>query len=95
MAELRQQQKLFDQEVRDLQQIVDRKQAEIQSISSVILKVSYGSAQFMPVTNACGVRSEHKTASLDLCKNSEPRPKLEMKIKRESTPRFRRGKRPS
>lgn len=39
MAELRQQQKLFDQEVRDLQQIVDRKQAEIQSISSVILKV--------------------------------------------------------
>jgi TATA-binding protein-associated factor Taf7 len=40
MAELRQQQKLFDQEVRDLQQIVDRKQAEIQSISSVILKVS-------------------------------------------------------
>lgn len=39
MAELRQQQKLYDQEVRDLQQIVDRKQAEIQSISSVILKV--------------------------------------------------------
>ena len=45
MAELRQQQKLFDQEVRDLQQIVDRKQAEIQSISSVILKVSYDSVK--------------------------------------------------
>lgn len=40
MAELRGQQKLLDQEVRDLQQIVDRKKAEIQSISSVILQVS-------------------------------------------------------